>query len=65
MADGKMSHHWDMFAPLICFTANPHLPKKKRITEKEIHPFFEKRQRKPKPFHRGNWLWLKEKVKMK
>jgi hypothetical protein len=63
MAEGKISHHWDMFAPLICYVANPNLKKRNRLKVEKIHPFFEKRKRAAKPFNRGNWLLLKERIK--
>jgi hypothetical protein len=39
-----MSHHWDLFTPLICFVANPHLSKNKRLQIDKIHPY---RKKKP------------------
>jgi hypothetical protein len=62
MAIGKMSHDWDLFAPLICCVANPNLPKRKRLTVKDIHPFYEQ-NKIVKPFCRDDWISLKQKLK--
>jgi hypothetical protein len=44
-----MSHHWDLFAPLICFVANPNLSKNHRLRIDKIHPFKKKfKEKKPR-----------------
>jgi hypothetical protein len=45
MAHGRMSHHWDLFAPLICFTANPNLKGRYKLQINKIHPFRKKKLR--------------------
>jgi hypothetical protein len=45
MATGRMSHHWDLFTPLICFVANPHLSKSRRLRIDKVHPFRKKKIR--------------------
>jgi hypothetical protein len=45
MAKGRMSHHWDLFTPLICFVANPYLSKGHRLQIDKIHPFKKKKPR--------------------
>lgn len=61
MAEASMSHDWDLFATLICYTTNIWLPKGKKLTVKKVHPFLN-RAEKNKPFDRGNWNLLKEKI---
>ena len=56
MGRGRMTHDWNMFAPLICYTANPWLDKKQRLTIDKVHPFIEK---KVKPFKRSDWMKFK------
>jgi hypothetical protein len=58
-----MSHHWDMFATLICYTANPWLDKKHRLTPEKVHPCREAKAKKAKPFSRADWLDLKTAIK--
>jgi hypothetical protein len=60
MAHGRISHHWDLFAPLMCFVANPHMPKGKPITVRMLHPF-QKSQRNLS-YNKDNWLILKGKM---
>jgi hypothetical protein len=61
MANGKMSHNWDMFAPLICFVANPYMPKGKGLTVGMVHPFKDD-PRKTLKFCKKNWTILKSKM---
>jgi hypothetical protein len=61
MADGKMSHDWDMFAPLICYVANPNLTKGSRLRIKDIHPYY-KEKKVVKKFDPNDWKSLKEKI---
>jgi hypothetical protein len=61
MATGKMSHDWDMFAPLICYVANPNLSKHSRLKIKDIHPFYEEKKT-VKKFDRNDWMLLKSKI---
>jgi hypothetical protein len=60
MAVGRMSHDWDLFAPLMCFVANPHLPKGKAMTIGMLHPFREAQKRLS--FNKKNWAILKQKM---
>jgi hypothetical protein len=61
MAIGKMSQQWDMFAPLICFVANPYMPKGKGLTVGAVHPF---KNDLPRilPFNKKNWGILKSQM---
>ena len=63
MVIGRVSHHWDLFAPLICYTANPWLNKRHLLTVEAIHPFLEKKAKKTKKFNRADWLEFKAKIK--
>jgi len=63
MVVGRVSHHWDLFAPLICYVANPWLDKKHVLSVDDIHPFLEKKAKKAKKFSRADWLEFKEKIK--
>jgi hypothetical protein len=63
MADGKMSHDWDLCSALICYTVNIQLPIGKGIGIKDVHPFLAKKKQKVKPFNRNDWLSLKKKIK--
>jgi hypothetical protein len=56
-----MSHHWDLFAPLICCVVNANVKDKKHmLTVEQIHPF---REKKVKPFNRTDWLVFRAKIK--
>jgi len=57
MGRGRMCHDWNMFAPLICCTANPWLDKKNVLTLEKVHPYFEKKA--VKPFKRSDWMKFK------
>ena len=60
MAIGRMSHHWDLFAPLLCCVVNPHIEKKTdKWNPDKIHPY---REIKVKPFNRADWLDFKAKI---
>ena len=63
MCKGRMSHDWNMFAPLICYTANPWLDKKHALTPEKIHPFLEKTAKKVKPHSRADWAKFKAALK--
>jgi hypothetical protein len=60
MVKGKKSHDWDLFASLICVTANIWLPKDKTLTVDKIHPFGNEKKYKPKtrPFNYSIWTSL-------
>jgi hypothetical protein len=58
MAIGKMSHDWDLFAPLMCFVANPYMKSGKGITVCMIHPF--KNDTRKLKFNKKNWNALKQ-----
>jgi len=62
MVIGRVSHHWDLFVPLICYTANPWLDKRHRLTPKKVHPFWKE---KPKSgiCSRKDWNDLKAALK--
>jgi hypothetical protein len=62
MAEGKMSHDWDMFAPLICYVANPNLHKRSRLRLKDIHPYYQEEKKIEKKFDHEDWLLLKSKI---
>lgn len=63
MGRGRMTHDWNMFAPLICYVANPWLDKKYALSIEKVHPFLEKQSQKVKPFNRADWLAFKAKIK--
>jgi hypothetical protein len=52
-----------MFATLICYTANPWLDKKHRLTPEKVHPYRVAKAKKAKPFSRADWLDLKAEIK--
>jgi hypothetical protein len=62
MKKGRVSHCWDLLAPLICYVVNPHVSRKHALTPDKVHPFLEK---KVKPFNRADWLAFKGKIKGK
>jgi hypothetical protein len=45
MSKGRMSHHWDLFTPLICFVANPNLSRRYQLRFNQVHPFRRKKMR--------------------
>jgi hypothetical protein len=57
MVKGKKSHDWDLFASLICVTANIWMPKGKTLTIDKVHPFGQEKKYKPKtqPFDQTIW----------
>ena len=57
-----MSHNWDLFAPLMCFVANPNLPQKNRIKVTDLHPFRDEKT-EIKKFDLKNWGELKSFMK--
>jgi len=62
MAVGRMSHDWDLFADLICYTVNVHLTKanaKYALHPDKIHPYREKKAKATKPFSRSDWMKFK------
>jgi hypothetical protein len=64
MANGKRSHDWDLFAPLMCFVANPHLPSGKGLTVGKIHPFKNNFQNTTVlEYNKENWNALQVMVK--
>jgi hypothetical protein len=63
MVRGRVSHEWDMFAPLICCVANPHIEKEKdKLTPDKIHPYREAKPKAVKPYNRDDWLVFKAAV---
>jgi hypothetical protein len=58
-----MTHDWNMFAPLICYTANPWLDRKHALSPEKVHPFLETKPKPVKPFNRADWLAFKAKIK--
>jgi len=52
-----MCHDWNMFAPLICYVANPWLDKKHVLTLEKVHPFLDKKP--AKPFNQTDWMKFK------
>lgn len=62
MADGKMAHHWDLFAPLLCGVINPYMPKGKALRYENIHPYLQN-VCEAKPHTKSNWAALKAKIK--
>jgi len=60
MATGRMHHNWDLFAPLICYVANPWLEERHRLTPEKVHPFLEKKEVKSS---RSDWMELKALIK--
>jgi hypothetical protein len=60
MAEGKMSHDWDLFAPLICYVANTH-SFRSRLRIKDIHPFYQNKKT-DKKFDPSDWKLLKSKI---
>jgi hypothetical protein len=50
-----MHHHWDLFAPLLCYVANPWLDKRHSLTIDKVHPFLETKATKAKAFNRDDW----------
>jgi hypothetical protein len=60
MARGRMVHHWDLFAPLICCVINPWVGKDKQLTPNQIHPFRTKQT--VKAFSKKNWSDLKQAI---
>ncbi|GHT18038.1 hypothetical protein FACS1894189_5160 [Planctomycetales bacterium] len=61
MAEGRMSHNWDLFTPLICYVANPYMPKGKTLQFKDVHPFY--KPTKGKKTTREQWNNLKGAIK--
>jgi hypothetical protein len=49
MAEGRMSHHWDLFTPLIIYVANEWLPKHHKLQPKDINPFAAKKEKRNMP----------------
>jgi hypothetical protein len=45
MSDAKRSHDWDLFAPLLCYVANPNISSRhKKLTVDKIHPYRKKKK---------------------
>jgi hypothetical protein len=55
MAEGKKSHDWDLFAPLICYIANPWMPKRRKLELQDVHPFRQKKKMTEEQF--VSWLY--------
>ncbi|GHT23497.1 hypothetical protein FACS189419_07530 [Planctomycetales bacterium] len=50
-----------MFTPLICYVANPYMPKGKALQFKDVHPFW--KEPKAKKASREQWNDLKQSIK--